>query len=125
VPALNHPQQLQLDGREGGQRAADPDGEEGMGEAVLRVVAQTGEGVAEQQGADHVDGEGRPGPLPRAVRRRLRQADPGQCPKDAADVDRSEATKVESSQIHAGIVVIQLSSKFIDEACYGPLHGCY
>src|SRR5680860_605951 len=42
-------EQLQLQGGEGGQGAADPGGEEGVGEAVLGVVAQAGDEVAEQQ----------------------------------------------------------------------------
>ena len=74
-------EELELQGREGGQRAADPGGEEGVGEAVLGVIMKTGEGIAEQQGADHVDGKGGPGPLARSVRRSLRQADPGQRPE--------------------------------------------
>ena len=91
MAAVDHLVELQLQGREGGQRAADTGPEEGVGEALLRVVAEEGEEVAEQQRPGHVDGEGRPGPGAGAVRRRLRQADPDQRPDDAAEVDRRQS----------------------------------
>src|SRR5258707_569306 len=64
------------------------------------VVAEASDEVAEQHRAVHVDGECRSRPSPRPMWRRLGQADPGQRPEHAANVDRSQAAKVESRQVH-------------------------
>ena len=75
-----------------------------MGEALLGVVAEAGEEVAEQQRPDHVDREGRPGPLPRPVRRRLGQPDPDQRPGHAAGVDRRQLARVVGRGAHRAAV---------------------
>jgi hypothetical protein len=74
-----------------------------VGEAVLGVVAEAGEEVAERQRADHVDREGAPGPAPRRVRSRLGKADAGESADDAAGVDRGEATEVEPGGAYLGV----------------------
>ena len=71
VAPVDHLVQLQLHGREGGQGAADAGAEEGVTQALRRVVAEEREEVAEQQRPDHVHHEGRPRPLPGTGRRRL------------------------------------------------------
>ena len=58
------------------------------------------EEVAEQQRPGHVHREGRPWPRPGAVRRRLRQPDPGQRPDHAAEVDRRNPASVELPRPH-------------------------
>ena len=94
---VDHLEELELQGREGGQRAADAGGQEGRSARLSgAVAAERGDEVAEQQGAGHVDGEGRPGPGGGPVRRRLRQADAGEGADHAAGVDRRQAAGVES-----------------------------
>src|SRR5262249_34096247 len=104
VTIADHFEQLELQSREGGQRAADAGGEERMGKAVLGVVAEPGEEVAEQQGADHVDPEGSPGPAIGPMRRRLREADASQRAEHSPEVDSREAAKVELSGAHGGLL---------------------
>ena len=105
VPPVDHLVELQLHGREGRQRAAEAGAEERVAQALLRVVAEQGEEVAEQQGADHVDREGRPRPLPRRGAAPPPPARPGSAPRHAAGVDRRQAAKVESRHSHcAGLL---------------------
>jgi len=91
---VDHLEELELEGREGRQRAGDAGSEEGVGKAVLGVVVQAGDEVAEQERADHVCGERSPGPAARPVRRRLGQADARQGAKNASRIDRKQASRV-------------------------------
>jgi hypothetical protein len=47
MTSIDHLEQLELQGREGGQGATDAGGEKGVREAVLWVVAEAGDEVAE------------------------------------------------------------------------------
>ena len=71
-----------------------------MGEAVLGMVVKAGEEVAEQQGAGHVGGKGRPWPFAGAVRDGLGQPDPGERTEHSTDVDRGDAPRRESDPLH-------------------------
>ena len=100
VAGIDHFEQLQLHRGERGQRPADARRQERVRDAVVRMVAQPGDEVAEQERADHVDGKCRPGPAVRTVRSELREPDPGQRPDHPAQVDRRQAARVESHGFH-------------------------
>ena len=89
-PAVDQLVELQLQGREGGQGAADAGASKRVGRLSSGWSRQQREEEAERQRAGQVDGEGRPGPGPGRGRKRLRQPDPDQRPGDTAGVDRRQ-----------------------------------
>ena len=61
-PRVDHVEELELEGREGGQGPAEAGGEEGEARALGAVAAHRADEEPEQEGAGEVDREGRPGP---------------------------------------------------------------
>src|SRR6201996_3501187 len=101
VAAFDHLEELQLQGRERRQGAAEAGRQEGapVGRGG-QPLAEAGHEPAEQRGGDHVRDEGRPGPRVDPMRQRLRQPDPRQRADHPAHVDRPQLPAIESSFAH-------------------------
>ena len=99
---IEHLEELELEGGEGGQGPADARGQQCEPVALGAMPPQGRDDQTEQQGAGHVDRERRPGPGRGPMRGRLGESDPGEGADDAAGVDRRQAAGIESGLAHQG-----------------------
>src|SRR3954454_16516365 len=104
VAVVEHPQQLELQGREGRESAAQPGAEERPPVARGRqALLQAGGEVAEQRGAGDVHGEGHPRPAAGVRRERLRESRARQGAEAAAGEDGRQLAAVDGCGHGAGL----------------------